>query len=185
MLLAGDAPGAVTEREGLPGIWGGRVAVLDGAQASESRVVERRQSGGILHVASHARSNDREPLASYLALTGDAQHDGMLHYAEIERLKSRYDLVVLNACETSAGALLAGSGFMSLGRAFLVSGSRNVIATQWPVGAASAALAGRFYAALQRGLSADAALREAKLSLRREPATAHPFFWASHVLLQR
>ena len=183
LLLVGDAPGAAGERDRVAKTWRGRVAVLDAA--SESRFVSAPFRSGVLHIASHARSDDRDPLASYLALARDSINDGMLHYSEIERLPNRFSLVVLNACETSGGELLPGSGFMSLARAFLISGSSAVIATQWPVGAASAALAERFYERLASGASADVALRDAKLTLRNDRATAHPFFWASHVLLQR
>jgi CHAT domain-containing protein len=40
-----------------------------------------------------------------------------------------------------------------------------------------------FYDRLAAGAGAATALREAKLALRGNPATAHPFFWAGFTLL--
>jgi tetratricopeptide (TPR) repeat protein len=183
LMVVGDAPGVQAERDLIVGRHGKRVDVLDGVRGTESNV--RRMSPGfrILHIATHAQSNQRDPLSSHLSLASDSVHDGMLHYAEIQGTRSNYALVMLNACETSAGELLAGSGFMSLARAFMLSGASAVIATQWPVGAASAPLSAHFYERLDAGVSVSRALRDAKLHLRGDPATAHPFYWASHVLM--
>lgn len=184
LLVVGDAPGATVERDMLRRAWKGPVEVLYGVRGTETSLLQRASSGGVLHVASHAHSNDVDPLASHLSLARDSINDGLLHYAEIARVRNRYALVVLNACDTFAGKLLAGSGFMSLARAFLVGGSNAVVATQWPVGASSAEVTRRFYEALGGGRSATEALHQAKLALRRDASTAHPFYWASHVLLE-
>ena len=59
-----------------------------------------------------------------------------------------------------------------------------MVATEWPVGAATAPLMGSFYGGLARGAPPAAALREAELRLRRDPRTAHPFYWGGFVLVE-
>jgi len=73
---------------------------------------------------------------------------------------------------------------MGLARAFLESGSGAVIATQWPVGATSADLMGGFYHELAAGAPPAGALRAAQLTVRRAPATSHPFYWAGFVTVE-
>jgi CHAT domain-containing protein len=93
-------------------------------------------------------------------------------------------LVVLSACETGAGRLLAGEGVLSLSRAFLRAGASGTVATLWPVGPATADLMGAFYPALARGEAPAAALRQAKLVLR-QGEWASPFHWAGFTLVAR
>lgn len=124
-----------------------------------------------------ARADDRDPLASHLALTPDAEHDGYLHLNEIAAARLGARLVVLSACETEAGRLFNGEGLMSLARGFVLAGAHGVVATRWPVGPATAELMGQFYAALAAGVRPSAALRQAQRALRQDPKTAHPFYW--------
>ena len=73
---------------------------------------------------------------------------------------------------------------MGLARAFLAGGARAVVATQWPIGAASADLMDAFYQRLAAGSPPDVALHDAQSALRRSPATSHPFYWATFVLVE-
>jgi CHAT domain-containing protein len=77
--------------------------------------------------------------------------------------------------------LYAGEGLVGLSRAFLVSGARQVIASEWPVAASAAELSGVLYRQLSAGQSPAAALRSAQLALLKAPATAHPIHWAGFV----
>ena len=94
------------------------------------------------------------------------------------------DLVVLSACETNAGPIYNGEGVMGIARAFLASGARAVVGTQWPIGAETAVLMREFYTRLARGETPAAALHAAKLMVRRSPDSAHPFHWAGFVLVR-
>jgi len=96
----------------------------------------------------------------------------------------RTRLVVLSACETFGGRLYEGEGLMGLARAFLASGAEAVVATQWPVGAGSADVMDVFYHGLSAGHTPEAALRDAQLALRRNPATSHPFYWGGFALVR-
>lgn len=183
VFVANVAPGVERERSAIRSIWpASRLSELIGAQATERRVRQARISS-IVHFASHSISDDVDPLRSHLTLVAEGRDDGLLHGAEIRRLRWPGALIFLSACETASGPMFAGTGTLSLARAFLDAGAQTVIATQWPVGEISADLARDFYQLLQRGAPAPAALHSAKLAVRRNPRTAHPFYWASHVLI--
>ena len=183
VFVANTAPGVERERSAIRSIWpASRLSELVGAHATERRVRQVPVSG-IVHFASHSISDDVDPLRSHLTLVAEDRDDGLLHGAEIRRLRWPGALIFLSACETASGPMFAGTGTLSLARAFLDGGAQTVIATQWPVGETSAELARDFYRSLQRGAPAAAALHRAKLAVRRDPRTAHPFYWASHVLI--
>jgi CHAT domain-containing protein len=184
LAFARDAPGVDRELRAIEAAWGTRrVVALAGAAATETRARREADRYPIVHFAAHAVADQVDPLASHIRLAPDDLNDGYLHAAEIEVTRATVTLVVLSACETSSGRRYHGEGLMSLGRAFLVGGAEGVIGTLWPVGAASADLMGAFYARLATGETPAAALRAAKIELRRNPATAHPFFWAGFVYL--
>ena len=96
---------------------------------------------------------------------------------------SRCSLAVLSACSTGTGER---NGFVnpeSMVRAFLIAGAGRVIASRWSVDtAATAGLMRHFYQAVFRGALPSSALREAAESLRLDPATAHPHYWAAFQL---
>jgi len=71
-----------------------------------------------------------------------------------------------------------------LSRAFLRSGASGTVATLWPVGPATADLMQAFYSGLARDAPPAAALREAKLILRRS-RWSNPFHWAAFELVTR
>lgn len=184
LLVAYAAPGGDREAAAVRAPWRGGVRVLAGAAATESAV--RRTAGrfSVLHFATHAIADDRDPLASHLGLAADDANDGLFHVPEILDLRLSARLVVLSGCETLGERIAEGEGFLGLARAFLAAGAGSVVATRWPVGDASGRLMGTFYRNLAAGHSTSSALREAKLALRADPATAHPFFWAGFVLVR-
>jgi CHAT domain-containing protein len=83
------------------------------------------------------------------------------------------DLAVLSACETGLGEFGGGEGVFGLQRAFHVAGCRNVVASLWKVNdGATQALMTLFYRNLwEKKLSPAQALRQAQLTLYRNPST--------------
>lgn len=88
---------------------------------------------------------------------------GFLRTRDIFRLRLNAALVVLSACETALGKVLAGEGVVGFTRAFFFAGARQVVVSLWPVSdKAAAELMKRFYQGLlERKLPAAAALRQA------------------------
>jgi CHAT domain-containing protein len=159
-----------------------RVRTLTGAQATETAVRAAWHDSDVLHVAAHAQANDADVLASHLRLAADSLSDGYVHLSEIGDAPPR-GLVVLSACATLEGRLYPGEGLAGLARAFLVGGARGVVATRWPIGASTAAVTRTFYREVASGATPAAALRRARLAVRRDARTAHPFFWGGFVFV--
>ena len=183
LLVTRNVPGGEQERAAILSAWkSSRVTVLADDDATESALRRNRARHDILHFAVHARADDHDPARSHLRLAADSVDDGFLHLSEVTPDAVR--LVVLSACETLAGRIYRGEGLMGLARAFLSSGAESVVATRWPVGPATAALMADFHRDLAAGEQPAAALRAARLRLRHDSATAHPFFWSAFVLIE-
>jgi CHAT domain-containing protein len=183
LVVAGSAPGAGEESDGIAAVWGGGpVNVLAGAEASETLAKAMSPGHDIVHFVTHAVADDRDPLASHLKLAPDFESDGLLHPAEISQNSHGNQLVVLSACETQAGRAFRGEGLLGLSRSFLSAGARGVVASHWLVGAQASDLMEAFYEYLSSGASVSAALRRAQQVVRKRPTTTHPFFWAGFAL---
>jgi len=221
VLLVGDP---LFPPEGLPPLPASRyevneiaaaapnATVLLGAYASEQRLCEMVESGGledfdVIHLATHAVVDNDRPGRSAVALTqvdlpdpleaarsGVRVYDGWLSASEIAReWKLDAELVVLSACETALGKAVGGEGYVGLSHAFLQVGARSVVVSLWKVDDdATALLMRRFYNNLFGGpaLPAPRALAEAKRWLRSyedsrgERPYEHPFYWSSFVLIE-
>jgi CHAT domain-containing protein/tetratricopeptide (TPR) repeat protein len=142
----------------------------------------------IVHFATHGLLNSRSPELSGIVLslvdeTGRAQ-EGFLRAYEIYNLKLNAELVVLSACSTALGKEIKGEGLAGLTRGFMYAGTPRVIASLWNVrDEATAELMKRFYRNMLIDKSSPAAaLREAQISMWREPRWAAPYYWAGFVL---
>lgn len=142
----------------------------------------------ILHLATHALVDDRDPRLSGVVLSlvdpAGRPQDGVLRLEEIGRLDLAADLVVLSACRTALGRELRGEGLLGLTRAFFHAGARRVVASLWEVhDEATAVLMERFYRAhLRRGLPPGEALRQAQQSFLGDPRWSAPYYWSGFVL---
>ncbi|WP_446382441.1 CHAT domain-containing protein [Coleofasciculus sp. E2-BRE-01] len=92
------------------------------------------------------------------------------------------ELLVLSACQTATGDKRAALGLAGLA---VRSGARSTLATLWSVNDESTAqLMVEFYRQLtQSQVSKAQALRQAQLTLLRQPNYQHPFYWAPFVLV--
>jgi len=139
----------------------------------------------LLHFATHGLVDMRYPSLSALLLA-DAEGFGpaLLRPSEIASLDIDAELVVLSGCETGAGPIPSGDGALSLARPFLIAGAERVVSTLWKI---DDARTGAFMAAFYRHLIDNdqdpaGALAAAQRGMRRDRATAHPYFWAGFTL---
>jgi CHAT domain-containing protein/tetratricopeptide (TPR) repeat protein len=159
--------------------------VLEGPAATESRFAELAPGRHIVHLASSAVLNTRNPLFSYVQLHPGQDTDGRLEVHEIFGLPLNAELVVLSACETGLGAGLhrdvpAGDDWVGLTRAFLYAGAGSVVASLWAVDDhATRVLMEAFYARLRAGVAAPAALAQAQRLVLRQGRHRHPHYWAA------
>ncbi len=178
-------PRASAEARAISRFGGPGTEVLTGARASERQLRETPLDRfRVLHFATHGLIDARHPSRSGLLLSGDGKADGLLTAREIYRLSLRSDLVVLAACQTARGRILAGEGVQSLARAFFHAGANAVVATLWDVNDLRAErLMTLFYSRLAAGDSRAVALTRAKRELlAAEPGLA-PRFWAPFVVI--
>jgi len=151
----------------------------DASESAIKRLLPRRLS--VLHLATHALVDDRAIGRSVIALTAGSGEDGFLTGAEISALAIDVDLVILSACRTAGGVILAGEGIQGLTHPFFEAGARAIIATQWAIGdAATVPFVERFYGNLASGRNVADALRDTKLEAIRAGVPVNQ--WAAFVL---
>jgi CHAT domain-containing protein/Flp pilus assembly protein TadD len=141
-----------------------------------------------IHFVAHGTASRLSPLDSAIVLSKDsAQDDSFKLYARvIKDQKLRAVLVTISSCYGAGERTYSGEGLVGLSWAFLAAGAHNVVAALWDVSDASTAkLMDEFYDELNKGVSADAALRTAKLSLLRSNEFHDPFYWAPFLLYAR
>ena len=138
------------------------VKLLLGDDGSGAQLAQFWQRGvDVLHVATHALADLRQPMTSLLLLPAvDAQGQSTyLTAGQIQQWRGDADLVYLSACETAVGPARFADGMPGLQRAFLRAGARGVIATLWPVEDVYASqFAADFYRRYTAGEPAAAAL---------------------------
>lgn len=136
--------------------------------------------------ATHAFAGNNMPgiMEPFMALTLVPKGtDGFLTMTDVLALRLEADLVALTACQTGYGQHLPGEGIMSLGRAFLLAGSKAALMSLWSVSEASSVrLVEKFFRHLKEGNNKLLAWQIARAELKQE-GFQHPFFWASFVLV--
>ncbi len=138
----------------------------------------------ICHIASHAIVDDTDPDYSKLLLSADEENDGNLHAYEIARMDIHADLVILSACNTGYGKVVAGEGIASIGKAFAQAGSPNLLMSLWPVSdRATSTLIKEYYKELLDGNDKRSSLTAAKSNFLNhvEAAYHHPYYWGGFV----
>ena len=103
--------------------------VFMGEEASESNFIENARNYQIIHLSSHAKAGDENPMAAHIAFAENFSNggDNALMLAEIYNYRLHADMVVLSACETGIGKLFKGEGVMSLARGFIFAGAKSMI----------------------------------------------------------
>lgn len=156
-------------------------------EASEQRFKAEAANYDIISLATHGIFDDQQPMASRVLLAQAGNEDGALEAHEIMRLQLKAELVVLSACETARGHIGPGEGVIGLTWAFLNAGAPTIVVSQWQVREDSTAeLMKDFYRHIKTAtgnLTRAEALRQAALSVMKDPRYRHPFYWAGFVLI--
>jgi len=181
-----DLPETRAEVEEIGKIVGSDAVILLGKDATESGFKKQPlEQFRILHLAVHGFADTQYPERSALVLGTDPQSadDGLLQVREIIRLRLNAELTTLSACDSGVGKLQGQEGISNLVEAFLVAGSKSVIASLWTADDTFAsALMEQFYRHLARGEDTSSALRNAKLDLLAKYGDqVSPFYWAAFI----
>jgi CHAT domain-containing protein/tetratricopeptide (TPR) repeat protein len=162
---------------------------LGAASTEEAFKAELLRRYKRIHIASHSLVDEQHPSRSAVLFTLDKNpdEDGFLDVNEIADLDLDCDLVVLSACQTGRGQLVAGEGVIGLSGAFLYAGARSVVVSLWNLSDGSTSrFMKSFYKNLFNGAGNAAALREAKLEMMKGgKEIQHPYYWAPFVIVGR
>ena len=189
----GPLPDAEKEVNFLGRLYGPGSRVLIGQQAQEATMKAEGNKYKVLHFATHAILDDRNPLYSHIILSSpenDQNEDGLLEASELMKLDLNAELAVLSACETARGRIAAGEGIIGMSWALFVAGSPSAIVSQWKVDSArSSELMMEFHSNWLRNrgagkttLTKSEALRQAALKVFRSSYN-HPVYWAGFILI--
>jgi CHAT domain-containing protein len=136
----------------------------------------------VIHFATHALVDERSVSRTALALAPGEGESGFVGVGELASLVLDADLIVLSACRSARGKIVAGEGVQGLTTSLLQAGARAVVATNWRVGDRSAVMfVDRFYRHLAGGVPVAEALRTAKLEAIRRGDS--PRGWAAFTLI--
>ncbi|GAB4196269.1 MAG: hypothetical protein OHK0022_13650 [Roseiflexaceae bacterium] len=183
----GSLPRALKTLDIAERSWRGEAEKLAQEEASCLRLIEKAAADqlrqyGLLHIATHAELKSQGLFAN-LDLA-----DGELFYDDIVRLRLDSALVVLIVCNGAKVQVLKGEEILSLNRAFLAAGARDVIASMWPLYDSTVLeLVEPLYKALQERVDAPTAVAVAQRALiaqgnhsdERSDFVASPLMWAS------
>jgi CHAT domain-containing protein len=165
--------------------------LLSGPECSR-RGLERGLSvnPAVIHLAAHVVPEKNGQQGMILLSGFPLGQIDALTVRDIAALRVPGSLVVMSGCGSGRGRVLAGAGWLGLGRAWLSAGARGVVASHWPVADDNGALFQRFYQYLRQSQAASAspaeALRRARADLiESRAATSDPKYWAAYEFIGR
>jgi len=140
-------------------------------EASKQIFKKQAKEHKIIHIGTHAESNNISPELSRLIFAKTIGNDSISD---------------LSACETGKPTYQSGEGMISLAHAFNYAGSESILTSLWKIDEQSSAkIIKLFYDNIKKGLPKDKALQEAKLKYisTAEGRTIAPQYWAGLVLI--
>ncbi|WP_282040777.1 CHAT domain-containing protein [Winogradskyella flava] len=160
-------------------------------KASKQVFTQQAKEHKIIHIGTHAESNNVSPELSRLIFAKTINNDSIsddnsLYTYEIYNQNLSSNLAILTACETGKPTYQPGEGMISLAHAFNYAGSESILTSLWKIDEQSSAkITESFYTYLKDGLSKDKALQKAKLDYlsTAEGRTLSPQYWAGLVLI--
>lgn len=174
------------EADSVQALTGGDV--WHGNAARKQRFQAEADQYRVLLLSTHGVTDDREPLASFVAFTSEPStahtDDDLLRVSDLYALRLPADLVVLSACQTASGRLYRGEGMLSVARAFQYAGAKSLVASLWNVDdRQTPALMRSFFGFLWQKREKSAALAESKKAYLKshQGLDAHPYYWAGLV----
>jgi CHAT domain-containing protein len=157
--------------------------LLSGKESTLEGLDGERRRAALFHFAGHSIATGGDA-GLLLASSTEGEAGYLLKGSRVQSQDWRAcSLVVLSACSTGTGERHGFTNPESLVRAFLNAGAGRVVASRWNVDTnATAGFMRQFYQSILSGNLPVIALRSASETLRKNPATAHPYYWAAFQL---
>jgi CHAT domain-containing protein len=116
--------------------------------------------------------------------SSNVSNDGVVLAEDINLLNfTNCELLVLSACKTGIGSIKNNEGVFGLGRAFKISGVKNIIVSQWEIpDKETSELFSLFYEELFKGENYRSALLNAQLTMKSR--YKDPYLWAGFLLIE-
>jgi CHAT domain-containing protein len=151
--------------------------LIFGTAANEQALREKGLKSRLIHIATHGRFRQDNPMFSGIRL-GDAY----LNLYDLYQLKLNAELVTLSGCATGMNVVTPGDELLGLVRGLLYAGAHSLLLSLWDVHDQSTTdFMACFYRRFQDGGSKASALQGAMIELReRYP---HPYHWAPFALI--
>ncbi len=151
---------------------------------TESNLQAKLKSGDfqIVHLATHGQFSSNAKDTFIVAWN---RH---INIVELESLlktrlnqQRRIDLLVFSACQTAIGDRRATLGLAGIA---VKAGAQSTLASLWSINdEATASLMAEFYRNIQTNQPRAEALRQAQLTLLKNPRYQHPVYWSAYVLV--
>ncbi|MDX1642177.1 MAG: CHAT domain-containing protein [Balneolaceae bacterium] len=160
-------------------------------QSTEDAFRRVAPNARILHLATHSKVSERDPLFSTIYMSGsqsdsvseNGQFTNQIFAYELFEMNLNNELIMLNSCESGSGSYLQGSGIIGISRALRYAGAESLVLNLWSVNDMMASdFAVQFYEAINRGASKSEALRSAKMHFLRQK-NANPHYWGPYMLI--
>ncbi len=164
-------------------------------RASKQVFISNAKEHKIIHIGTHAESNNVSPELSRLIFAKDLNANRLnpesvdnnyLYTYEIYDQNLSSNLAILTACETGKPGFSAGEGMISLAHAFTYAGSESILTSLWKIDEKSSAeILTYFYDNLDEGMAKDEALKQAKLTYlsKAKGRELAPQYWAGLILM--
>ncbi|MEL6459149.1 MAG: CHAT domain-containing protein [Cyanobacteria bacterium J06621_15] len=136
----------------------------------------------VIHFATHGQFSSKAKDTFVLTWDDKIQVNDFNNLLQKNNDKEAIELLVLSACKTAKGDERAILGLAGIA---VRSGARSTIATLWSVRDKSTSeMMTQFYRNLtQTNVSKAQALRQAQLSLLKNPKYKHPYYWSPFILV--
>jgi CHAT domain-containing protein len=159
--------------------------VLKNSHFTQSNIAEELGDTpySIVHVASHGKFQSDVSNTYLLTYDGKLNMNTLEGYMASTKYRDNpVELLTLSACQTAVGDDKAALG---LGGVAVKAGARSALATLWYINdQASSQLIKDFYANMKDAdVSKAGALRQAQLSMIKDPRFSHPSYWAPFLLI--
>ena len=152
------------------------VTIFKNQEATKNNFLKSASS--ILHYSGHGLVDSQSAASSALVFS-----DTLLALNDLTRYKSS-QLIVLNACNSSNGKIIAGDGVDGFVRAFHAVGANITIANLWEVDdKVSNELFSKFYSQLQHKTFVTNVMQNTKIAYIKnctQSELAAPYYWAGH-----
>jgi len=171
-----QAPAILEEVQTISGIVE-QAELFVGPEATASVLRSRGPVSRVIHIATHGRFRQDNPMFSAIRLG-----DTFLSLFDLYQLRLPVELITLSGCSTGLNVVAAGDELLGLARGLLHAGAQSLVLSLWDVHDQSTAeFMTAFYQGLKQGKPKAEALQSAMLDLKsRYP---HCYQWAPFILM--